>query len=836
MSTNKLSVYLNVNGEKEAEAKLKRLGKHGTVALNGITASAKPVNSSLMALNSTVGTVGKSMQAFAGIAGAYLGFQGIQGTISGIIQTNTEFQTLSASLVVVEKDADRAALVLSKLDKFAAQTPYALQSLTDAWIKLRALGLQPSEEALLSYGNTSSAMGKDIMQFIEAIADASTMEFERLKEFGIKASQQGEEVSLTFQGVTTTVQKNAEDIKKYLTDIGNVQFAGAMEKQMDAIGGSISNKADQMASYQRDVGNAGFNDAYIDLNKSIAKSFEENAASAEVLGKSLAVATNGITGVINNLDILKDAALAFGAFKAMQLGAVATTTAFTATTLATRNMALTLAASSAIAGKAATAQIAAMSAMSVAARGLTAAMGLVGGPLGVIAIAGFSIYQFTKETDKSAEVAGKYSKELEEVRKSTQGLTDATDELTKTTGKARKIALLEQLEQIKGDMAEVQDELMNGSYWSNNWITNQWEKLDKDENFNRYIEQYKDGVIDLEGLHTRIIKLGELQPEYRDEALKFDKRYQSLKALELATERTQKKLHELENPKSVNTTVTSKVESKVDFSGIKDLKFDDKTESLDSLMEKAKYAASTVGSLERKMNTQLDPNSWVYGAAKGIDDVSKDSMNFAKLAEDTVKSSFKSMEDGIVNFVTTGKFQFDDFVNTVLDGILRIQIQQAIIQPLSKGISAYFGGEDSSGGDTTNASVNHTGGIAGSGGVSRSVPTELFANAPRYHSGGYIRQDEVPIIAQKGEVILSRQTVQSMSRPKPVSQAPVININVQNNGNSKVSAEASQNANGFNIDILVEELEGKFANNVARNRGSLNNVLNQKYQANRAAR
>ncbi|HAG53055.1 MAG TPA: hypothetical protein DCL21_04635 [Alphaproteobacteria bacterium] len=59
-----------------------------------------------MALNDTVGTVSKSMQAFAGIAGAYLGFQGIQGTISGIIQTNTEFQTLSSSLTAVEKDAD----------------------------------------------------------------------------------------------------------------------------------------------------------------------------------------------------------------------------------------------------------------------------------------------------------------------------------------------------------------------------------------------------------------------------------------------------------------------------------------------------------------------------------------------------------------------------------------------------------------------------------------------------------------------------------------------------------------------------------------------------------
>jgi hypothetical protein len=39
-------------------------------------------------------------------------------------------------------------------------------------------------------------MGKDMMQMIEAVADASTGEFERLKEFGIKASKQGDQVAL----------------------------------------------------------------------------------------------------------------------------------------------------------------------------------------------------------------------------------------------------------------------------------------------------------------------------------------------------------------------------------------------------------------------------------------------------------------------------------------------------------------------------------------------------------------------------------------------------------------------------------------------------------------
>ena len=69
----------------------------------------------------------------------------------------------------------------------AQTTPYSLQQAVDGFTKLVNLGLTPSEAALQSYGDTSAALGKDLSQMIEAVADAATGEFERLKEFGIKA-------------------------------------------------------------------------------------------------------------------------------------------------------------------------------------------------------------------------------------------------------------------------------------------------------------------------------------------------------------------------------------------------------------------------------------------------------------------------------------------------------------------------------------------------------------------------------------------------------------------------------------------------------------------------
>lgn len=129
-----------------------------------------------------------------------------------ITNTITKFEKLEASLRTITGSADNASTAFGFIQDFAATTPFQLEEVTEAFIKLKALGLTPSKEALISYGNTATAMGKSLNQMIEAVADATTGEFERLKEFGIKAKTEGDNVTFTFQGVSTTVGKNAAEI------------------------------------------------------------------------------------------------------------------------------------------------------------------------------------------------------------------------------------------------------------------------------------------------------------------------------------------------------------------------------------------------------------------------------------------------------------------------------------------------------------------------------------------------------------------------------------------------------------------------------------------------
>ena len=178
-------------------------------------------------------------------------------TILGVlaIKTAADFETLNVALRTTFKGNEKAAkAAFDQIIKFAAKTPFQIEQVASAFIKLKNFGLDPSEKALTSYGNTAAAMGKSLDQMIEAVADAATGEFERLKEFGIKASQQGDQVAFTFRGVTTTVKKEAAAIEGFLIGLGEVEFAGGMEAQSKTFSGRLSTLKDNIAILSNEFG------------------------------------------------------------------------------------------------------------------------------------------------------------------------------------------------------------------------------------------------------------------------------------------------------------------------------------------------------------------------------------------------------------------------------------------------------------------------------------------------------------------------------------------------------------------------------------------------------
>lgn len=250
-------------------------------------------------------------RAAAGLQAAITAIGGA-GVITSLVRINAQFQTLEARMRVATGSTGLATAELQRLEQFAAQTPFTLDQVVDGWLRLKNLGLDPNIEALRDYGNIAAASGKNVMDFIEAVADASTNEFERLKEFGIKARQEGDQVIFTFRGIETRVQKDAASIVEYLRSIAT-ELGDGMGAQMQTIDGKISNLEDAFARLVRTIGGLGFNQLFMDQLDQAGKAMDYIARQIDGLAR---IRKN--EGVLAMMNASADEAVAAGTADGMR--------------------------------------------------------------------------------------------------------------------------------------------------------------------------------------------------------------------------------------------------------------------------------------------------------------------------------------------------------------------------------------------------------------------------------------------------------------------------------------------------------------------------------------
>lgn len=170
-------------------------------------------------------------------------------------ETRKEFAKFEAVLRNTLQSQEKAAKAMKMLQSLAAETPASLKIWTEGFIKLVNRGINPTKDELTNMGDLASSQGKSIDQLIEAILDAMTGENERLKEFGIRASKEGDKVKYTFKGVTTEVNNSEESIKNYLLSLGKLEgVVGSMAIQMKELEGMESNLGDTMDAIYNKIG------------------------------------------------------------------------------------------------------------------------------------------------------------------------------------------------------------------------------------------------------------------------------------------------------------------------------------------------------------------------------------------------------------------------------------------------------------------------------------------------------------------------------------------------------------------------------------------------------
>lgn len=232
-----------------------------------------------------------------------------------------------------------------------------------------------------------------------------------------------------------------------------------------------------------------------------------------------------------------------------------------------------------------------------------------------------------------------------------------------------------------------------------------------------------------------------------------------------------------------------------------------------------------VDQLKEIRRLEASREGWA-GAMLATQEYYSEATNMAEAYKGVVTNAFGGMEDVIVTACQTGKLSFRDMVNSMIADLMRLMVRQSITGPLAsalgQGIGNLFAVPNGynftarmNGFSSANPAVDlyagmlHGGGMAGSSsGPKRLVPSSLFADAPRFHSGtGFVKPGEFPAILKAGERVLNPAETRDYQRRRG---EPTVNVNIVNStGQPAETRTRSDNHGNKTIDVYVGDMAAK---------------------------
>ena len=205
--------------------------------------------------NKSVNNFGSNLAKIGGIIAGAFAIDRLIEFGGAVIETTGEFEKFEAVLTNTLGSKSQAQKALKGIRDFAKETPFSVIELTDSFVRLANQGFKPTRDQMRKLGDVASSTGKDFLMLSEAIIDAQVGEFERLKEFGIRASKEGDRVTFTFKEVETQVDFTANSIRDYIVGLGDIEgVSGASIAIANTLKGSINNLGDAFDDFKDAIG------------------------------------------------------------------------------------------------------------------------------------------------------------------------------------------------------------------------------------------------------------------------------------------------------------------------------------------------------------------------------------------------------------------------------------------------------------------------------------------------------------------------------------------------------------------------------------------------------
>ena len=256
----------------------------------------------------------KKLGRTAKLAGAALAGIAAGQVARGIVNQYREFERYRTVLTTFLGSSQKANAELQRLQTLANSLPQDLQDITQAFTVLSRNGIDTSSESLTAFSNIATANAKSFSQLGEAVADALTGEFERLKEFGIKVSRENDGFVARIGDQQVAVAKTSTDLVRQLKSLGEEggRFGGAAAANADTLDQSFSNLQGALFETSVTIGEElrPALKGVVDDTAALLRNNEELVKSFGVgLGEAIKGTANAIKFLAANFDLIRNAAL-----------------------------------------------------------------------------------------------------------------------------------------------------------------------------------------------------------------------------------------------------------------------------------------------------------------------------------------------------------------------------------------------------------------------------------------------------------------------------------------------------------------------------------------------
>ncbi|MFV0680341.1 tape measure protein [Ottowia sp.] len=296
---------------RKLATELDRMGREGGEAMPELAALAKAMHQlgsaadrsekAASKANRALSLLGKGALAGLGFAGAQLGINSVSSAlgvlrdgIDQVVRAGAKFESLQNQLEVLYGSAGKAEQALGWITDFAKTTPFELDTITESFAKLKAMGLDPMDGSFAAIADQAAALGGEgetLNGIVLALGQAWTKqklqgeEALQLIERGVPvwdllAQATGKSVR-ALQEMSSAGQLGRDALRQLMDEMGRTN-AGARAKALETWNGQMGLLRANWQSFLDLVAKSGVLDLFRAELTAVNNAIEEMSQTGEL--------------------------------------------------------------------------------------------------------------------------------------------------------------------------------------------------------------------------------------------------------------------------------------------------------------------------------------------------------------------------------------------------------------------------------------------------------------------------------------------------------------------------------------------------------------------------